>query len=100
MNPSPQRLPIQVLEQIDELCADFEKQWQLGEEPNIESFLPQVAPGLEQDVLLTELVALEIDYLRRRGQAPQASQYYARFPNAKALIDEAFGQSAKQHLAS
>lgn len=89
MSIRQKKLPIAALERIDDLCADFERRWQSNERPTIESVLPVDVSQLERDVLLTELVVLDIDYRRRRGEAPTKQEYLQRFPDCSEVIKEA-----------
>lgn len=88
-------LPIAALERIDDLCAEFEQKWQSGEPPTIESVLGAEsalgadASPLERDVLLAELVVLEIDYRRRRGESPTKQEYLDRFPDRAMAVNDA-----------
>ena len=88
MSIRQKKLPIAALERIDDRCADFERQWQLNEPPAIESVLAGDVTDVEREVLLAELVVLEIDYRRRRGEAPTKQEYLDRFADhAKAIKD-------------
>ena len=88
MSIRQKKLPIAALERIDDLCAQFECQWQSDEPPTIESVLAGDVSDIERDVLLAELVVLEIDYRRRRGDMPTKQEYLDRFPeHAKAIND-------------
>ncbi|WP_146584258.1 serine/threonine-protein kinase [Posidoniimonas polymericola] len=94
MSIRQKKLPIASLERIDDLCADFERAWQAGEPRPIEASLPADSttadsPADEREVLLAELIVLEVDYRRRRGEAPTAEDYLPRFPEAAAAIDDA-----------
>ena len=80
MNVRQKKLPIAALERIDDRCAEFEKRWQSNEPPTIESMLGGDFTDVEREVLLAELVVLEIDYRRRRGENPTKQEYFARFP--------------------
>jgi WD40 repeat protein len=73
---------------IDETCNRFEAAWRAGAAPRIEDFLDSWA-GTERGVLLQELVALDADYRRGRGESPRAEDYQARFPelNASGLAE-------------
>ena len=93
------KLPIAALERIDDLCADFERQWRTNETPSIESVLARDVSPVERDVLLAELIVLDIDYRRRRGETPTEREYVDRFPeNAKAISD-ALKESGKRAAA-
>ncbi|MEM7559649.1 MAG: serine/threonine protein kinase, partial [Planctomycetota bacterium] len=63
------KLPIAALEQIDDLCAEFERHWQKNERPDIDAFLKDDLPRDQREVLLTELIALDLDYRRRLGES-------------------------------
>ncbi|WP_235952293.1 serine/threonine-protein kinase [Crateriforma spongiae] len=92
MNIRQQKLPIQILEQIDDRCAAFEKAWQTGNPPSIESVLSEGVSDQERDVLLAELIVLDADYRRRRGESPEASQYLDRFPDHADDIRDALNE--------
>lgn len=66
MNIRQPQLPLATLEHIDDLCANFEKAWQSGERPSIENSIPDDLTGKPRDALLAELIALDIDYRKRR----------------------------------
>ena len=84
------KLPIAALEQIDDLCADFERHWQKNERPNIHSFLKDDLPRDQREVLLIELIALDLDYRRRLGESPDREEYVLQFPNDAEGVDAAF----------
>lgn len=89
MSIRQKKLPIEALERIDDRCADFERLWQSNDPPTIESILSTDIPDVEQEVLFAELVALEIDYRRRRGDTPEEEDYLDRFPDHVAAIHDA-----------
>ena len=53
----------------------------------IESLLPVEVGTIERDVLLAELVALDADYRRRRGETPSDQDYLTRFPDDAEAIN-------------
>jgi eukaryotic-like serine/threonine-protein kinase len=82
------------LTRIDAACLQFEAAWKNGLSPLIEDFLEQAEGCLSaQDYLLTELLALEIDYRQRRGLKPSAAEYRSRFPEKGSQIDAAFNRA-------
>ena len=89
MSIRQKKLPIETLERIDDLCAEFERQWQSNTPPTIESVLDKNVSDIEQEVLLAELVVLEIDYRRRRGERPTKQEYLDRFPASTKAINDA-----------
>ncbi len=90
-----QKLPITALERIDDLCAQFERMWQANEPPSIESLLAGEVAPLEHEALLAELIVLEVDYRRRRGETPAEQEYIDRFPEHAGAIHGAFRVGGK-----
>jgi eukaryotic-like serine/threonine-protein kinase len=74
---------------VDEACDRFEAEWRSGREPRIEEYLGPVAP-LERPALLRELLALELELRRDRGERPEPPEYRQRFPADAELIVAAF----------
>ncbi len=89
MSIRQKKLPIAALERIDDLCAEFERKWQSNEPPTIESVLSGDVSPRERDALLAELVVLDIDYRRRRGETPTKQEYLDRFPENSQAINDA-----------
>ena len=93
------KLPIAALERIDDACAEFERKLQSDEPPSFESALTVATNPQERDVLLTELIVLDIDYRRRRGESPIKQEYLDRFPDCSQAIHDALGD-APAHVGS
>jgi tetratricopeptide (TPR) repeat protein len=85
----PEGLEPDALLQVDSACDSFEASWKSaqtsGERPLIENFLGET-PQPERSVLLRELIALDIHYRQRVGEAPQAEEYCRRFPAEAAVV--------------
>jgi tRNA A-37 threonylcarbamoyl transferase component Bud32 len=64
---------------VDAICNRFEQTWKEGRPPVLEDYLAE-APEAERAALLRELLPLEADYRRRRGEEPRPADYCARFP--------------------
>jgi WD40 repeat protein/tRNA A-37 threonylcarbamoyl transferase component Bud32 len=77
---------------IDRLCDRFEAAWKTGRQPRIERYLTHAAPELRAE-LLRELLALEVEYRGRNGEAPSAQEYSARFPEHADLVGSIFDES-------
>ncbi len=90
MSMRQKKLPIAALERIDDLCAEFEQKWQTNEPPSIESLLAGEVASIQRDALLAELIVLEVDYRRRRGETPTEQEYLDRFPEDAIAIHDAF----------
>jgi hypothetical protein len=89
------KLTIEALERIDDLCAEFEQKWQTNEPPSIESLLAGEVAAIQRDALLSELIVLEVDYRRRRGETPTKQEYLDRFPEDAKAIHDAYNEGGK-----
>ena len=71
------KLPIAALERIDDLCAEFERKWQTRRTTvdRIAGCVAGEATPSERDALLAELIVLDVDYRRRRGETPTEQEY-------------------------
>jgi tRNA A-37 threonylcarbamoyl transferase component Bud32 len=72
-------------DRVDLVCDAFEETYRSGGSPRIEEFLSTSLP-VDRETLLSELVWLDIDYRRRRGDPPTADEYLARFPDDSAAL--------------
>ncbi len=71
-------LPPDQARHLDELCTQFEKAWKAGQRPRIEDYLAD-AQEPERSALLRELILLDRDYRRVRGEECSREDYQARF---------------------
>ena len=79
---------------LDQVCDCFETAWKNarpgGPRPRIEDFLVDTREP-ERSLLLQQLLLLEIDYRRLRGESPAAEEYGSRFPGLSSqFLIEAF----------
>lgn len=88
-DPTTTEVPLDELRQIDQHCARFEQLWRRGEHPRIEDFLSTVASP-QRRALFRELVVLEFEYRKGRGESPQPEDYAARFPEFSQLLAPLF----------
>ncbi len=100
MSIRKKKIPIEALERIDDVCPEFERQWQANQPPSIESIVAgdaasDVAGEVERDVLLAELIVLDFDYRRRQGESPSEQEYLERFPDDGTVIKDALKDSGK-----
>ncbi|MGE0758764.1 MAG: serine/threonine-protein kinase [Pirellulaceae bacterium] len=93
LHTEPGRLSLrrQAAERVDRQCVAFEDAWQSGGEPDLETWLVNGEVS-ERAELFRELLLVDCEYRRKRGQALTADQYAARFPDFRALIDQVLGQ--------
>jgi serine/threonine-protein kinase len=79
---------------IDRLCDEFERNWLAGRQPRIEDVLGQL-PADAQAVAFRELLAIELDVRRQKGEEANADEYRQRFPDRTAVVDEVVAMLAK-----
>ena len=82
-------LPLSQIERVVATCDRFEAAWRTGQRPQVEDYLGDL-PDPDRPALLRELLLLERELRRARGEQPTAAEYRARFPGDAALIDAAF----------
>jgi serine/threonine-protein kinase len=86
-------LPVSTLKRLDEVCDRFETAWLANERPRLEDFLGEAAAG-ERAAILGELLKLELDYRKRRGEIPLAQDYEFRFPEQAQVVRGIFAANA------
>ena len=94
MNPdfdNPTGLSAAELEEVDQICLEFERAWQRADQPDIEPFL---AKGSEasRSALLRELLLLDVDYRARNGTPASPEDYLTQFPSESSVVRAAFCQ--------
>ena len=77
---------------VDAVCGRFEADLRDGYAPRIEDFVAQADP-LQRVALLRELIALDVELRRDRGERPDALEYRARFPDHDTGIAAIFDRS-------
>ena len=91
----PEPLPLSRARRVNAACERFEAAWRAGEGPRIEDVVAE-ADGAVRPTLLTELVALEVELRRDRGESPQPFEYRERFPDDAEAVTAAFGAAASE----
>ncbi len=77
---------------IDEVCLQFEEELQSGRQPLIEEYLSKAEPAV-QDLLLTELLLMELEFRTNSGEAPHAESYLERFADRVEVVKEVFNRN-------
>jgi WD40 repeat protein/tRNA A-37 threonylcarbamoyl transferase component Bud32 len=90
MPTTPGDRPARSSERVDEACDRFETAWRAGQAPRIEDYLVQ-AEEADRPALLGELLALECELRRRRGERPELDEYLTRFPAHTVIAHTALG---------
>jgi predicted Ser/Thr protein kinase len=85
-------LPLSQFERVVAACDHFEAAWRGGGRPRIEDHLGGV-PEPARLALFGELLALEVAYRHRAGEAPTPGEYRTRFPGQEALIQDVFAET-------
>ena len=90
------------LKRILQVGREFAAAWQKDQPLRIEECLGDVE-GAVRSELLRDLLRIELDYRRRHGESPEASDYHTRFPHETVVIAAVFesvDQSARlaQHV--
>jgi serine/threonine-protein kinase len=81
-------------DRIDVVCDAFEAQWKAGQSPSLESQLDACAAD-ERAKLFVELLLVELECRRGRGELPDRDEYLRRFPQfAEQLAGVEFGEGA------
>ncbi len=90
-SPSEDSLDAHQHEKVEQICTPFEEAWKHGESPRIEAYHGKMeAKEPVRTFLLTELLGLEIEYRRNRGEDPRAEDYECRFPEYTEAISGLF----------
>ncbi|CAN5845881.1 hypothetical protein BH23PLA1_BH23PLA1_01090 [soil metagenome] len=88
-------IPLSRARRVNDACDRFEADWSAGLAPRIEAFLDN-AEGIERLARLRELLGLELELRRRRGEVPAIDEYRGRFAetDAVAVIEAIFHAQA------
>jgi tRNA A-37 threonylcarbamoyl transferase component Bud32/formylglycine-generating enzyme required for sulfatase activity len=78
--------PIEVAQLVDGVCDEFENLWLAGDRPRIKDYLQETSlPG---STLFVELVQIDLDYRRRRGEQVSIEDYAAEFPEYRGALSD------------
>jgi tetratricopeptide (TPR) repeat protein/tRNA A-37 threonylcarbamoyl transferase component Bud32 len=91
--PNSDARPLAVLARVDKVCDRFEAAWpdpgRPAPRPRIEDYLGETLEP-ERSQLLTQLLALELEYRRAAGEIPLLQDYRQRFPNHGEVVCRVF----------
>ncbi len=85
-------LALAELEEIDRLCSKFEEQLKSGRAGRMSDDFLNGRSGKRRTILLRELLAVELEYLRRHGGSPSKQEYLQRFPLDVDCVHVAFAR--------
>ena len=81
--------PLARARRVHQACERFESDWRRGAQPRLEDFVDASCPE-DRLALFSELLPLEIELRRERGDRPCSTEYLARFPDLENVIVETF----------
>lgn len=67
--------------QLDQLCDEFESQWEAGSRPSVAEFLLQTPEPIRSRAF-HDLLLIEIDHRRELGERPAVGEYVERYPDS------------------
>jgi len=66
---------------IERIADQFESEWRSGSRPSVADSLEQI-PVTMRATALGELVRLDVEYRRKKGESPSIAEYARQFPNS------------------
>ena len=81
--------PTRVQSPVERLCVEFAENWRGGSRPDLDSFLERLPPS-ERSSALINLLRIEVQARRERGEEASAEEYRQRYPDASDAISLAF----------
>ena len=84
---SLEQVPLEAFGKIDALCERFEAAWTSGQTPCLQDYLAE-APAGAGSLLLKELLPLDVEYRRGRGETPSLADYAQQIPDHASLLRE------------
>jgi formylglycine-generating enzyme required for sulfatase activity/ribosomal protein L40E len=85
------------LQKIDEICCQVEEIWQQGGRPKLASFLKGV-PATLRAPLFEELIGIELEQRRQRGEAPTLAEYLREFPEFQQVLRTLFASESRERM--
>jgi eukaryotic-like serine/threonine-protein kinase len=89
----PDSLSATQAEELDRACDRFEAAWRAGPRPRLEDHLKGITEPL-RSAWLGALIAVELDWRRRRGERPGPAEYHDRYPGHAEAVAAGFGPAA------
>ena len=85
---------------IDVVRDQFELAIKDGEHPRIEDYLARLEGEDDWSQALEELLLLELEYRRERGDTPRVEEYEARFPQVAELVESTIRRRLREETVS
>ena len=90
MNEPDGEVDLRLLEAVNVLCEQFERDWRAGRRPSAEMLL-ESRGDVPAALLLQSLLPLERALRRDSGEAPELDEYTQRFPEHAELVARTLG---------
>ncbi len=91
-------LQVERLLKFDDVRQRFEAAWRAGAQPLLDRFLEEVEPA-DRIILFVDLLGVELELRRDRGEGVSAAEYHRRFPQYAPHIDSVFHEAADEARA-
>ncbi len=89
MNRQADDFNVNIFEQISQVCREFRKQISQGKATRIETCLSAISEA-GREALFSNLLEIEINFRRTKGQLPSSDEYLKRFPQFAKQVRRAF----------
>jgi hypothetical protein len=76
-------------ESVEVVCDEFEGQWIALRQPRIGDYLDRVSTQ-QRAAIARQLIRIEVDYRRRKGENPRLEEYETRLPGCSSVLIEFF----------
>ncbi|MCA9138065.1 MAG: protein kinase [Planctomycetales bacterium] len=81
-----------IFDEIQSICREFRKRLKAGQSASIDEYLARIDDSARA-TLFQNLLHLDIEFRRRRGDVPSSEDYIDRFPQFAGLIRQALFES-------
>lgn len=89
--------PTRVQSRVESLCGEFAENWCSGSRPDLDSFLQRL-PREQRSSALMNLLRIEVQARRERGEEASEQEYRQRYPEASDAISIAFSTRAQTEV--
>ena len=83
---------VNVFDEIQSLCREYRKRLKAGQSAGIDEVLGRIDNSASEN-LFQNLLHIDVEFRRRRGESPTSDEYLRRFPRYAGLIRQAFFES-------
>ncbi len=91
--------PSTYADEINRARGDFETAWLAGQKPRIEGYL-EGRTDSHRSLLLSSILAAELERRAAEGESPTADEYVARFPGDIETVRSLFEERSREHSAT